>query len=288
MSGRPRLSHAIGIRVEDSQSWLDFSNWQEGTSMNIVLRLNEWLNANAPLVKRAIRAIVSIKTRNRFAEQKFRATIDNDSYDVIFRNIYLRNWWGSTESISGCGSEFHRTSSVRRGLVEWCLNNHISSIFDAPCGDFNWMKDVVCRANLMYLGGDIVPELIQKNEENREDRCSFVAFDILNDSPPNVEAWLCRDVLFHFPNAAIERVLERFKNSNIRFLLTTHFEKTTSNSDIDFGRYRPVNLCYPPFNWPRPIYLISDGDEKEADRCLGVWENPKYQALSPHLGDRAN
>jgi len=254
--------------------------------MKIVLRLNEWLNANSPLVKRVIRSIVPNKTRKIFAERKFAATIDNDSYDVIFRNIYLRNWWGSTESISGCGSEFRRTSSVRRGLIEWCMNNRITSIFDAPCGDFNWMKDVVRKANLIYHGGDIVSELIQKNVKNSDDSYNFVAFDILNDSLPNVEAWLCRDVLFHFPNSAIERVLGRFKNSDIRFLLTTHFENITSHSDIDFGRYRPVNLCYPPFNWPRPLHLIYDGDEKETDRYLGVWQNPKYHELSPNRGDR--
>lgn len=245
--------------------------------MNIVLRLNEWLNANAPLVKRAIRSIVSGRTRKRFAEQKFLATIDDVSYDAIFRNIYLRNWWGSTESISGYGSELSRTASVRQGLIEWCSNNRICSIFDAPCGDFNWMKDVVRSANLMYCGGDIVPELIQKNMKRIEGNCSFITFDILNDCPPSADAWLCRDVLFHFPNSAIERLLQCFKNSDIRFLLTTHFEKTTSHPDIDFGRYRPVNLCYPPFSWPRPLYMIYDGDEDEGDRYLGVWENPKFQ-----------
>jgi hypothetical protein len=246
--------------------------------MSIVLRLNEWLNTNAPLVKRAIRSVISKAARTRFGERKFSATIASDQYDVVFQNIYLRNWWGSTESVSGCGSERRRTESLRRGLVEWCLKHHIHSIFDAPCGDFSWMNDVVRLANLSYKGGDIVAELVQKNIEKEISHCSFVRFDILTDSLPSVDAWLCRDVLFHFPNSAVQTVLRRFENSDIRFFLANQFEKTKSHPDIDFGKYRPVNLCCPPFSWPRPSRLIFDGDEDDVDRYLGVWENPKFRS----------
>jgi hypothetical protein len=97
----------------------------------------------------------------------------------------------------------------------------------------------------------------------------------LKDPLPKVEAWLCRDVLFHFPNAAIQTALERFVKSDIRFLLTTHFEKTIEHPEIEFGEYRPVNLCRPPFNWPPPSHLIFDGDEDDGDRYLAVWRNPR-------------
>ena len=244
--------------------------------MSLILRVNEWLNDNAPFMKRAIRAVISKKMRASFAERKFSATIDHHRYDVIFNNIYARNWWGSTESVSGCGSERRRTEAIRKGLIGWCASNGIRTMFDAPCGDFNWMGDVVRTVDLSYLGGDIVPELVRKSAERGERNCRFIPFDILADELPEVDAWLCRDELFHFPNSAIQNVLERFHGSNIRYFLSSHFENTTTHPDIEFGRYRPVNLCCPPFNWPRPTFLIFDGGDEDADRYIAVWENRKY------------
>jgi hypothetical protein len=237
--------------------------------LSIVLRMNEWLNANAPLVKRLVRSIVSKDARARFAEKKFSATIDSEHYDIVFK--------GSKESTSGCGSERRRTETIRNGLIDWCVKNNIGSMLDAPCGDFNWMNDVVQSANLLYTGGDIVPDLVRNNIEKNANKCSFVVFDILSDRLPSVDAWLCRDVLFHFPNSAIQGVLRRFEESEVRFFLATHFENTNTHPDIEFGRYRPVNLCRSPFNWPRPSYLIFDGDDDDTDRYLGIWENPRLK-----------
>ena len=138
------------------------------------------------------------------------------------------------------------------------------------------MKSELLRLN--YLGGDIVAELVENNKDKLCDRCQFMEFDIIKDELPHVDAWLCRDVLFHFPNAAIQTVLDRFIKSDIRFFLTSHFNGTRAHPDIKFGRYRKVNLCYPPFNWPQPSQLIYDGDRQDGDRYLGIWENPKFLA----------
>lgn len=225
-----------------------------------------------------LRTLIPKTTQHAFADRKFAETIDKGNYDVIFRNIYLHNWWGSPESISGCGSELERTSAVRTGLIKWCSQTGITSMLDAPCGDFNWMKEVVRDTNMKYIGGDIVPELIDKNNANNQQRGEFIVFDILKDQLPDVQAWVCRDVLFHLPNAQIQVVLDRFAKSDIRFLLTTHFENITAHPNIGFGKYRPVNICCAPFNWPRPSLLIADGDAKDPDRFLGIWENPKFRS----------
>jgi hypothetical protein len=241
-----------------------------------ILRVNDWLNSRAPGVKRIVRTLVPNGVRISFAERKFAATIASDDYSTVFRNIYLKNWWGSEESISGCGSELDRTASVRDGLTNWFKGQGITSVFDAPCGDYKWMKEVVARTGITYIGGDIVPELIASNVAENKDASKFLVFDILKSPLPSAQAWICRDVLFHLPNAEVQRVLERFTSSDIRFLLTTHFENVTVHDDIPFGRYRPVNLCQAPFNWPRPSGLIFDGDRKDKDRFLGIWENPRF------------
>jgi hypothetical protein len=115
-------------------------------TLHTLLRFNDWLNARAPLVKRGLRLVIPNTLRCYFADRKFERTIKHDDYLLTFQNIYRRNWWGSAESVGGCGSEVERTASVRKGLIEWLRENQIQSLFDAPCGDFNWMESVVHSA----------------------------------------------------------------------------------------------------------------------------------------------
>lgn len=246
-------------------------------ALHTLLRLNEWLNARAPLVKRGLRMVIPNTLRCYFADQKFALTIKHDDYLLTFQNIYRRNWWGSAESVSGCGSEVERTASARKGLIQWLRDNQIHSLFDAPCGDFNWMESVLNSAPVTYIGGDIVFDLIARNAQKAPSDCQFLTFDILVDDPPEVDAWLCRDVLIHFPNAAVQLILKKFANSTIKYFLATHFEDTTEHPDIEYGKYRPVNLCRHPFNWPAPVHLIFDGDKTDTDRYIAVWRNPTLE-----------
>jgi len=39
----------------------------------------------------------------------------------------------------------------------------IKSIFDAPCGDFNWMKEIILVNDIRYHGVDIVSNIIDSN-----------------------------------------------------------------------------------------------------------------------------
>jgi len=245
--------------------------------MKTILWLNEAINRHAPIAKKVIRVLIPKELQSRFAAKKFTLTIEDEDYAKTFANIHSNNWWGSLESVSGYGSQLNRTVTIRRELPAWIKAAGIRSIFDAPCGDYNWMDGVVRSSRVQYLGGDIVGGVVGANNTKfaAADEIAFVVFDILQDTLPEADAWCCRDVLFHFPNDAIATVLTRFRESNIRFLLTSHFKNTTNHPDIRFGGYRPVNLCRPPFNWPEPSMLIFDGDGgSEADRYLGIWENP--------------
>ena len=40
----------------------------------------------------------------------------------------------------------------------------IKRLFDAPCGDFNWMPQVLKGVEVDYIGSDIVEDLIVKNK----------------------------------------------------------------------------------------------------------------------------
>ena len=74
--------------------------------------------------------------------------------EQIFRKIYSTNEWGAKSSRSGPGSEIEMTTNIRRELPLLIEKYGIKSVVDIPCGDFNWMKEIV---HLLpnYIGGDI-------------------------------------------------------------------------------------------------------------------------------------
>jgi len=188
----------------------------------------------------------------------------------IFTKIYQTDWWGSPESKSGTGSRLARTETFRQELRAWLQENHVTSMLDAPCGDYNWIQHLEFHAGFRYIGGDIVRELIESNRRRFPD-VSFQQLDIVSDPLPVADAWLCRDALIHFPNASARAVLERFAASDIRYLLATTFPSVTENRDIAFGQYRPVNLRLRPFDLPAPRQILRDDDDASAGRVIGVW-----------------
>jgi len=74
---------------------------------------------------------------NKIKEKKI---FKHDSIEDRFTEIYKSNYWGSKESVSGIGSTLIYTENLRSKLPDLFQLYSIKSIFDAPCGDFNWMK----------------------------------------------------------------------------------------------------------------------------------------------------
>src|SRR5262249_1012144 len=158
----------------------------------------------------------------------------------IFTKIYAMNHWGSNESASGRGSTLRYTENLRKELPELFKRFSISSIYDAPCGDFNWMKTVIEENNIVYFGADIVPVLIERLRKNYENsRVSFYLADITADEFQKADLWICRDCLFHLSNMDIYFALQRFLSSGTPFILTTTHTNTSEfeNSDIHTGSF---------------------------------------------------
>jgi hypothetical protein len=136
----------------------------------------------------------------------------------------------------------------------------INSMLDAPPRDCNWIKEVEFLDGFCYKGGDIVRELLEKPVvfKSKGKSIDFLKIDITSGQPPVVDAWLCRDVLFHLSNSKVIETLRNFEKSDISWLLTTHLDDVKINADINSGGYRPVNLTREPFNLPPPKFLIED------------------------------
>ena len=190
----------------------------------------------------------------------------------IFDEIYKKNLWRSKESRSGPGSEISRTKNIRIKIPKLIKDYNIKTMFDCPCGDVNWISLIFDKIP-HYVGGDISKNVIINNKSlyNKE----FIVFDLRYDKINKYELLLVRDCLFHLSYNDIFKVLENIKKSDIKYFLTTNFSNR-KNIDIETGRWRPLCLQEPPFNFPKPIKIIQEdviGVYKDKHLCLYKKEN---------------
>lgn len=192
-----------------------------------------------------------------------------------FAPFYSENLWGDEESVSGPGSNLARTTKLRQELPALLHELDAHTLLDAPCGDFNWMKDTQLGIK-KYIGVDVVPDLIARNQElygNAERQ--FALLDLTRDELPRVDVILCRDCLIHFSYRHIAAAIKNFKRSTSTYLLTNSYPLWPANTDIRTGDCRQLNLTLPPFNFPTPLKYIEEKYPEEQEqffgKILGLW-----------------
>lgn len=197
-----------------------------------------------------------------------------------FDQIATANLWGSPESLSGSGSEVARTSRYRQALVRTIWGECFGTLFDAPCGDLNWMPLVLEEVDVDYIGGDISPALVERNRQ-RYPNLKFVEFDITSDPFPKADVWHCRDCLFHLSYRDIELALRNFAASDIPYALITSHSGMIRNVDVESGGWRYIDLRGPPFNLPAPREWLADYQFGDLPRFVGLWSRDQIKlALS--------
>jgi hypothetical protein len=201
----------------------------------------------------------------------------------IFKEIRDTNMWGGAESVSGPGSDLGRTDVVRRELPGLVRQLGVSTLLDAPCGDFHWMRLIMPELRLdRYVGVDIVPELIEDDRRRYGDeRCCFELADLTTGPLPRADLVLCRDLLVHLAYKDARATLRALKATGAEHLLCTSFLGVERNHDIEAGEWRPLNMERAPFRFPPPQRTIAEGwnvltpDEPYepvwATRVLGLW-----------------
>ena len=128
-----------------------------------------------------------------------------------------------------------------------------------------------------YTGVDIVAALIAEDQARYGSACrEFQCQDLIRDPLPEADVILCRDCLVHLNFRDAKKVLENFKRSGSRYLLTTTFTGREANEDLTGSMvWRTLNLERAPFNLPPPLRLINEncteGGGAFADKSLGLW-----------------
>ena len=187
----------------------------------------------------------------------------------IFTSLWRNNGWGDAETRSGSGSTLAATETLRAHLAELCRFLGIRRLADVGCGDLNWMGQISEMFDL-YLGLDVVPELIAANEQAFGARRGhfFAVRDPSLDDLPEIDAILCRDLLTHLPNDQISAVLTKVRESGARYLLAST-QAVEENRDITIGDWRPVDLTKAPFGLPKPFLQIDE--RQDGSKLLSVW-----------------
>lgn len=187
-----------------------------------------------------------------------------------FTHIYDSGQWnGPWNTNDGGGSGLIYTESLRSQLPAFFKKWNITSIFDASCGEFTWMQ-AVDLTGIKYIGGEIVADKIARNKIKWPQH-TWLEFDILTDTFPEADMWMCRDTLFHFPLFYLQKALRNFVNSNIKYLLTSshpgpwggghrfHPNFLIQNNVIwNFGDFTNLNVFKHPYNFSAALDSLDD------------------------------
>jgi len=153
-------------------------------------------------------------------------------------------------------------------------------MLDIPCGDMVWMSRFLkTRDDVHYTGLDIVPDLISRHQRDFAgySNWTFRVQDIVrNGLNESYDLILSRMMLQHLFSHDVMTVLNHFSQSGSRFLLTTSFNRVNKNRELPnvVGRFRMLNLELPPFSLIPPICISRDGEGKEQQHSLGLWQLP--------------
>ena len=203
-----------------------------------------------------------LQFRRNWIESRMLKYCKTHSPEEIFKMIYHTHVWGDAETVSGRGSKYEFTHSLREELPKLFTKYQIKSILDIPCGDFNWMKTIDLQ-NIDYIGADIVEELVKICvQKYSSENISFKTLDMSIDTLPKVDLILCRDGLGHLSESLALNTLQNFRKSGSKYLLATSFLSISENVDIVTGYFRKINIGIEPFN-EITLDFISDSPTNE-------------------------
>lgn len=174
--------------------------------------------------------------------------------------IYEKHLWGgnSTEFYSGEGSHLPNIIQPYIEAVSIFLQSFEEPIkvCDLGCGDFNVGKELVFLTK-NYVGVDIVPELISRNQRLfQNENLSFICLDLAVDDLPMGDCALVRQVLQHLSNDEVKKILRKLTNYKY-VIVTEHLpmgdfvpnKDKISGQGIRLKEHSGIDLFAEPFNW---------------------------------------
>jgi SAM-dependent methyltransferase len=176
-----------------------------------------------------------------------------DPTETAFETVYHDSRWGqNVEGVghSGTGSTMAATLLYRTFLQQFLADNHIHSVVDAGCGDWEFSQ-AIDWTGIDYQGFDIVGELVDADTKRfGKPNIQFIHANIVDTDLPPADLLIAKHVLQHLPTADIQKFLTQLPKYK-HVLFTDGVDPTylsALNTDIQPGSYRVLDLMRPPFN----------------------------------------
>lgn len=229
------------------------------------------MQARIEKLRRELEGIDGAEMRHRLARIAPNLTL-SERFDLL----HALGVYRGRDSASGEASDTVATGPLRKALPELVKSLGVRLLLDAPCGDCHWMSMIGFAGAEAYLGIDIVGAVVAQNRQRYGGgRRNFRVGDITRDDLPKADLVLCRDALIHLGNEDALAALRMFVRSGSRWLLTTTFDASRGNVDIESGSFRPVALEAAPFFLPEPELRIAEADPSAEglfpDRSIALW-----------------
>jgi SAM-dependent methyltransferase len=199
-----------------------------------------------------------------------------------FTSIYNERHWGEG---SGIGSAPENVMPYLQFLQDFLINNHVSSVVDIGCGDWQFSR-LVEWGGTTYSGFDVVESVVARNTSTFGK--PGVSFHLLGGMSelPSADLVLVKDVLQHLPLRDVQDYLGHCRR-HYKFALITNdiYPDQWTNVEIGHGAGRALRLDLPPFNLPAPVVL-----RWEIDAAGQRWVKATYlltQASEDHQPETA-
>jgi len=177
------------------------------------------------------------------------------SAQQVFTDIYRHAKWGRNSQgagASGWGSRLRATLIYRTFLQQFMKDNHIRSVVDAGCGDWEFSQ-ALDWSGIDYKGFDIVESnIVHHRLKHAKPNIQFFLGNFVELELPPADLLICKHVLQHLPTQDVQTFLTqvpKYKHT----LLTNGVNANTmtaQNLDIAVGGYRQLDPTAPPFNLP--------------------------------------
>ncbi len=162
-----------------------------------------------------------------------------------FSDIYATNEW---EHGSGEGSLPVHTRGYAAFLQDFIRRHDVRSVVALGCGNWQFSRHLDW-SGVQYLGLDIVPSVIDANTRAfARPNIQFRLHDGDIANLPAADLLIVKDVLQHWSNAAIQRLLPQLSRYP-QALITNCVNPAgdTVNTDIADGDFRYLDLRLEPF-----------------------------------------
>jgi SAM-dependent methyltransferase len=176
-----------------------------------------------------------------------------------FAEVYARDDW---EGGSGRGSTASNTVAYRQLLTDFLRYHEIKSVVDVGCGDWQFSQ-LIDWSGIDYLGIDTVPAVVKENRKRFGSRARFECRDVTREGLPPADLVLLKDVLQHWPTAAIQSFRPQLAQCRFAVITNSVDDGPRLNCDIAMSGYRGLDLRLAPFNWPAEELLRYQTDESK-------------------------